>query len=278
MLLKQRRYPADDYSRFVYRGLVAHWTLLDVGNIYDKGGYAITPMVKGPAALGSDFIGYGSVFDGVGGSSELGLGITAGVSPAHIGFSTESFSVALYAKYGTGSFTSGSYPYLIGKKRHNSTQGWGIGISQTAGDVGEPYLEVGDGVDNFQVVSGIACNDAKWHLIVAVVDRENSRLGISIDAKPFVYSGSIAALGDISTQGVGLAGFNLGSRNDSVGQFRNKYIGRMREVKLWKRILSDTDVKFLYQEKEFFRDPPYSLVDYDFTGSSGFNRVISINT
>jgi hypothetical protein len=279
MWLNQRR-QREDYSRFLSKGLVAHWPLLDLSKVYDISGRNPTPMTKGKIlSLGSDYDGLSNTFDGVGGSSEQGGVISAGVSPhPGIAFSTASFSVAVWAKAPTAFGTA--IPFLIGKVT-TADKGWGLGLYTGAPHTGKPYFKVHDGSAFIDVAIQIAYNDDRWHLFVGVFDREDDVLRLSADAQPFVTSASTAAIGDISTQGVGNAGFNLGSRADNIGQFRNKYIGKIRNVRLWNRVLTTTDLQLLYQEKKFLRNPPYLLMDYEIAPigeAGGFNRIISINT
>lgn len=170
--------------------------------------------------------------------------------PVAIGqFGTRSFSVSLWLNYGS---SFGNFPLVVSHVQGGSNIGWGIELFTSTPNHGAPYAIAYDGTHQINNYSASipACEDSKWHFVVAVWDRLTQLLKISVDSGSF-FSTSISTVGTLS--GDGTSALRIGQNANLAGT--DGYDGKLADVRIWPdRILSIGEINTMYWEK--LRGPP----------------------
>jgi len=194
-----------------------------------------------------------------------------------LNFGTGDFSVSCWFK----TTNTSSFNTLI-DKRIKVASGWqGYHLCVYYGK--DIVLQVGDNVKgwyNYLGSSGNTLNDGNWHFVTVTMDRDNTQgVKIYIDGQLKKVDNATYRTGNIDTNADLLIGKHI------EGSYYN-FIGAIDEVKLFKRTLTQTEVKKLYGKKKWnvllFLNGDNSLEgqqvpkldDYELTGSTDDINVL----
>jgi hypothetical protein len=224
-------------------GLVGYWPIFETGHVYDQSGRGVKlNSVLISSAVGiqtGTYDGLAYHFDGTGGGGFQGRDLSPFALPQHLNFSTGSFSVVCWVLLAG---VTPSFPGLVSYQTSGRT-GWGLNLSS-----GQPYFEIqigGSPVAN--AVWGSSINDTRWHLIAGVLNRTTQIISVSVDNRTPVTASS-SGVGDISS---GVTGnFRIGSRAEALGSFANKFIGKIRDVGIWNRSLTRSEIDLIWRIKQ----------------------------
>jgi hypothetical protein len=155
---------------------------------------------------------------------------------------TTDFSVAVWVKHPTDTLATNQR--IIGKSFSPNSQ-WALVC--ITGATGAPFVYISDGTNSVQKSSSTAINDNKWHLLVALFDRDGNA-DLFMDGVSIVTPGSIAAVGDVTSANK----FDIGV-NNSAKAFKG-FIG---EAQVLSGLLTSQEIIDMYRSKKM--KPHYSV-------------------
>lgn len=151
---------------------------------------------------------------------------------------TQDFTIGIWAKL--HQITDSSYDQFLGKKANKSTGNAGFAFIQNH-TPGNPILvNISNGTTSIELSSQKGVSDGEWHFLLATFDRDGM-LRFYFDGMEDATPVDISGIGNIdSTRDFNLCASGFNSRHTR---------GSFRDLMIWRRVLSATEVAELYRRR-----------------------------
>lgn len=217
------------------------WTFS--GNANDSGPNHINGTIHGATLVADRHSNVNQAYQFNGTSNWIDLGDNPLLNP-----STGDITVSAWIQT---SSTSSLGARIFSKGTHGGTQpGYDIMMyPNTNGKIALIYCPGGGTVTEKQLYSNSTINNGQWHLITGVITR-NGTMKLYIDA---VLQNSQINISSSSTADIGVGTYNasIGASYSKLGNpnMPNEFFsGKIDQVAVWKRSLSECEIKALYYE------------------------------
>jgi len=221
------------------RGLVGCWLLNEGagGTAHDVSGHHRDGVFSGDPMWSEGSFGRAVQLDGVDDWITMGDCLDLG---------TDDITVLALVNYSAANqpdvWASSHHGAIVGKGYLSGGKGYGLLV--------DPTNRIGWQVRNlssfFGIGSNTALNDGSWHLAVGVCDRDDSAgVRLYIDGVQQSVTADATAFDGIDLNGS--SAFAIGSRQDEAGGWYWDFLGSVAMVCVWKRVLSEAEIRKLYQ-------------------------------
>lgn len=149
-----------------------------------------------------------------------------------------SFSVGAWIKTSSVS-QDGNIDNIVNEVGSSTNEGYQCSVSGESGKAGKIRLYISDNINSVNTYSAIRVDDGNWHHVVCIKDNNTAKIYIDGNTPDTGNVGSVSGITDVTTSGT-----RIGALREGSGQF---FIGQIDDVRIYNRVLSETEIKALYQ-------------------------------